>query len=96
MKSFFTVFGFLVLFVAATFTFSFAQTDWKKNPEFPVLDPGPTGSWDEKFIGTPSVLFDDNIYHMWYWGEDSSNRKYIGYATSPYGISWTKDASHYG
>ena len=58
----------------------------------PVLEPGPPGSWDEMQINQASVLFKDNIYHLWYSGIDIFNDNRIGYATSPDGISWTKDS----
>jgi predicted GH43/DUF377 family glycosyl hydrolase len=60
----------------------------------PVLEPGPPGSWDEMQINQASVLFKDNIYHLWYSGIDIFNDNRIGYATSPDGINWTKDSSN--
>ena len=58
----------------------------------PVLEPGPPGSWDEMQINQASVLFKDNIYHLWYSGVDFFNDNRIGHATSPDGINWTKDS----
>ena len=65
----------------------FAQTDWIKHPENPVLDVGPSGSWDSQGAYAPSVILDNGIYRMWYSGFDA---KGIGYATSEDGIHWTK------
>ena len=38
----------------------------------PVLNPGPSGSWDELALFGPSVLLVENTYHMWYTGMDGS------------------------
>jgi hypothetical protein len=91
MKTFFTTFILTVLFLASTFTASFSQINWTKvTLNNPVLDPGPSGAWDAEFVGSPSVLFDGNTYHMWYWGGTDYNLRGIGYATSQNGITWTK------
>jgi predicted GH43/DUF377 family glycosyl hydrolase len=52
---------------------------WTRNPENPVLDVGPSGSWDDYRIHTPSVLHDGSSLRMWYTGNDGSMRN-IGYA----------------
>ena len=62
---------------------------WEKYPGNPVLDVGPTGSWDDKNVFTPFVHFDGTQFHMWYGGSDGSGRR-IGYATSSDGIVWNK------
>ena len=90
MKSYFLTFILTVLFLVSTFSSSFAQTLWTKDtPNNPVLDPGPSGAWDDVAVGIPSVLFDGSTYHMWYSGYDGTNNR-IGYATSADGITWTK------
>jgi predicted GH43/DUF377 family glycosyl hydrolase len=67
--------------------------NWTKDSlDNPVLQPGTAGSWDEMEINNASVLFKDNIYHMWYSGIDFFDDNRIGYATSPNGINWTKDS----
>ncbi|MFQ6608980.1 MAG: hypothetical protein ACE5EE_10695, partial [Fidelibacterota bacterium] len=68
----------------------FAQTDWVKYTENPVLDVGPPGSWDDVEIWPTRVLLLDSVYHMWYSGYSGTTIR-IGHATSPDGISWTKD-----
>ncbi len=88
MNTHFTIFVLMLLFLASTFTASLAQIDWEKASGNPVLDPGPSGAWDDGFVGIPSILFDGNTYHMWYAGRNNIQR--IGYATSPNGITWTK------
>lgn len=62
---------------------------WTKHPDNPVLDLGPTGSWDDTHVSNPAVLFDGTNYKMWYGGHDGANWR-IGYATSPDGLNWTK------
>ena len=66
---------------------------WTKSGSNPVLSLGSSGSWDDAAILEPSVLFDGSIYHMWYQGFGGSNRR-IGYATSPDGVTWTKNGSN--
>lgn len=68
---------------------------WKHHPQ-PVLGLGPSGSWDEADIETPTVIKDEEApanerYKMWYCAYAADREMYrIGYATSPDGIKWTK------
>ncbi len=55
----------------------------------PVLPKGGAGTWDE-IIDVPKVLFIDDVYHMWYFGNSASTDPQIGWATSSDGINWTK------
>jgi len=77
-----------VLFV----TTASSQTGWYKYPGNPVLKQGGAGEWDRKWITSPSVIYDNGIYHMWYRGivYRQSGDGQIGYATSKDGINWTK------
>ncbi len=95
MKSYFTIFILLVLFIASTFTASVAQTDWEKSDN-PVLDKGPSEAWDDQFIGNGSVIYDSSTstFKMWYHGGDGDWSGSIGYATSPNGINWRKYESN--
>jgi len=95
MKSFFTVFCFLMLFMAATFTASFAQINWTKYPSNPVMGPGLSGSWDDLNVGLACVILVNDTCHMWYdgnWDDAGSRNNGIGHATSVDGINWSKDA----
>ncbi len=65
---------------------------WTKDTNNPVLDPGPEGSWDSTGVSDPTVIFNDSIFHMWYTGHGIDDR--IGHATSPDGITWTKDTNN--
>lgn len=46
---------------------------WTKYVLNPVLGAGTPGTWEERGIGSPSVIFDNTIYHMWYDGIDNNN-----------------------
>ena len=67
------------------------QTEWEKYPGNPVLDLGESGTWDDYYVHSLTILFDGTKYQMWYTGDDdSSTRHKIGYATSADGIVWVK------
>ena len=52
----------------------------------PVFETGATGTWDNAYISGCCILFDDNLYHMWYSGGKSTTGYRIGYATAPLSI----------
>ena len=54
---------------------------WKKHSDNPVLDLGDIGTWEDKHVCDPTILFDGTKYQMWYLGGDGSKTR-IGYATS--------------
>jgi len=64
--------------------------NWNIHPDNPVLTPGAEGSWDEYGVQQPSVLFDQDRFHMWYHSPNSSGGFKIGYATSEDGVNWAK------
>ena len=64
---------------------------WIKDPANPVLVAEGSGSWENKRVELPSVVFNGTIYHMWYSGGSAPFRWKIGHATSTDGINWTKD-----
>lgn len=66
--------------------------NWSKHPNNPVLAVS-AGEWDATAVGVGSVLFFDGQYHIYYHGTsgDPLSGWEIGYATSPDGITWTKD-----
>jgi len=67
---------------------------WSKHASNPVLVGGPPGSWDEFEPAQATVVNVTGTYHMWYSAVDSSGTNRIGHATSPDGISWTKDPAN--
>jgi predicted GH43/DUF377 family glycosyl hydrolase len=66
--------------------------NWTKYSGNPVLDVGLSGSWDDRWLIAPSVIYNGTNYKMWYSGleQQTSSSWAIGYATSPDGINWTK------
>jgi hypothetical protein len=78
------------IFTLIHLTFSLqicAQIDWTPYSYNPVSD----SLFDPNAvkISRPSVVFDDNTYHMWYSRAESEGPENMGYATSPDGKSWT-------
>jgi hypothetical protein len=57
---------------------------WTKHPN-PVVPVGPSGSWDDTYVGQSSVIFnnDSTIFKMWYGGGTGFGLGEIGYATAP-------------
>ena len=73
------------------------------NKQGTVLKPGAAGEWDSLCVGRPSVLYEDNVFKMWYDGrkdmpldatedvpKSATSTRFAGYASSPDGIHWTK------
>jgi len=61
---------------------------WTKDPTNPVLS-YENGKWDYPRVQAPCVIYDGNIFHMWYSGGQTGEYR-IGYATSQDGSQWTK------
>ena len=62
-------------------------TNWDKYDFNPVLSASTIGNWDPQGVFSPSVLFYNGLYHMWFTGQKGT-AKAIGYATSVDGINW--------
>ncbi len=59
-----------------------------------IIPIGAGGTWDDDFTASPLMLKHENIYYLFYEGEDGSNGK-IGYATSSnIAGPWTKFGSN--
>jgi len=58
----------------------------------PILAPGPPGAWDERWIESPSVVFDErrSRWTMWYTGVSIDGLVRIGMAISEDGVHWRK------
>lgn len=72
---------------------------WTLNPTSPVLQANSTnGTWDHRAVETPSVIYFNGQYHLFYTGypttHTDANSYKIGHATSTDGINWTKDPSY--
>lgn len=57
--------------------------NWTRYSENPILDVGPSGSWDDEDVLYPSVIYDDDGINMWYTGSDGTYTR-IGYAKITY------------
>jgi len=71
---------------------------WTKDTLNPVVNRGVNGTWDDYWLFEPCVVYDGDIYHMWYcaWnGNYPPDRVRIGHATAPHpDSSWTKDPNN--
>ncbi len=59
---------------------------WIKYPANPVIKTA-SNTWYSAHAGSPTVLYDENKYKMWFQGE--GGQWAIGYAESTNGIDWT-------
>jgi len=85
-----------LLAILAIFSFHLsAQTVWEKHPDNPLMTSGPD-EWEDWILAPGSVIFYEGEYHMWYAGGQFPDEGdfLIGHATSPDGISWTKDENN--
>lgn len=59
-------------------------SSWTKYASNPLMDWGTAGSWDDRYVALPSVIFDpaDSVYKMWYTGGNGDWDGHIGYATA--------------
>ncbi len=62
---------------------------WSKEPK-PVLDFGPSGSWDELGLGDPYVLKLADWFYLYYVGLNRARQQHIGLARSRDGVRWEK------
>jgi hypothetical protein len=69
-----------------------AQTEWVLYEGNPVVPRPEADEWPGFLRWIEAVIVVDGTFHMWYTGlaEDFSEAR-VGYATSPDGLSWTKD-----
>ena len=63
--------------------------DWKQHPG-PVLDVGPSGSWDERGVADPYVIEAGGQLYMFYLGQNRARQQRLGLARSADGVTWTK------
>ena len=61
---------------------------WSEPPRI-VLGPRPETGWEED-INRPVVVKRADGYHMWYTGQAKGKNSWIGYATSPDGVTWKR------
>jgi predicted GH43/DUF377 family glycosyl hydrolase len=66
-----------------------ATGPWTIEPD-PVLNPGPSGSWDDIQVSGPNVLKTEDSYFMYYDALGNGGTSMIGMATSSDGVQWEK------
>jgi hypothetical protein len=69
-----------------------AGTAFRKHDTNPVLVPGATGSFDDRGVGDPEVVWDEGrrLFRMWYTAQGFLGLSSIGYAVSTDGVVWRK------
>ena len=80
-------------FTLSTLTFAinmYAQTDWIRYENNPIIDVGSAGTWDSRASGPTSMIYHNGMYKAWLYGVDDADIGKIGYATSADGIEWIK------
>jgi predicted GH43/DUF377 family glycosyl hydrolase len=95
MKFLFTVFFLMIFIFAFLITNTYAQPQWKKDTNNPVMSGDGAGSWN-KHVFWPNVIFNDDSsrFEMWYTAsagpENDWRPQLLGFAVSDDGINWTK------
>ncbi len=82
--------------ISIYFASSNIETHWFIDTTL-ALEPGYEGSWDDKEVGSPTVVIVDSVYHMYYAGmskENLPNQYSIGHATSKDGLFWYRDPNN--
>ncbi|MDP2208373.1 MAG: hypothetical protein Q8K98_06330 [Bacteroidota bacterium] len=65
--------------------------NWTKHPANPVLKIGERSNFDGMVVSPGAVVFDGIGYHIYYTARSVANTEAVCHATSPDGITWTKD-----
>jgi len=64
--------------------------EWTKSPH-PVMDVGPSGSWDERGVADPYVIEAGGALYLFYLGQNRARQQRLGLArSSDGGGTWTK------
>src|SRR3954468_6101461 len=73
-----------------------ALVAWEADEVNPVFRGGGDDAWDRKIRERGWILVEQGTFHLWYTGynDDRSPRKFLGHATSPDGIRWTRDPAN--
>ncbi len=66
---------------------------WRPSPANPVFQGAGGAAWDRKIRERGWIDVENGTYRLWYTGynDDRSPAKYLGHATSPDGIHWTRN-----
>jgi hypothetical protein len=67
-------------------------TSWNKWPDAVLSPSADPNAWDSGSIYSPSVIYDNSTFELWYSGINQSYLKpQIGFATSNDGVKWIRD-----
>lgn len=66
--------------------------EYRRAGKGPVLEPGPPGSWDSRWVESPTVIHNagNGRWLMWYSGMSPEWKASVGLATSTDGVHWQK------
>lgn len=69
---------------------------WRPIADGPVFRGAGDDAWDRKIRERGAILVEDGTFHLWYTGynDDRSPTKFLGHATSPDGLRWTRDPAN--
>src|SRR5512135_770440 len=69
---------------------------WRPVAANPVFQGAGDDAWDRKIRERGYILVEDGTFHLWYTGynDDRSATKFLGHATSPDGLRWTRDPAN--
>jgi hypothetical protein len=74
----------------AGYAWSLDGSTWHEYEQNPIIDVGPAGAFDERWVGPVTVILRDGHYMMWYWANDFSWEWSVGLAESDDGLAWGK------
>jgi beta-1,2-mannobiose phosphorylase / 1,2-beta-oligomannan phosphorylase len=69
---------------------------WAPAADKPVFQGAGDNAWDRKIRERGYILVEGGTYHLWYTGynDDRSPDKFLGHATSPDGLRWSRDPAN--
>src|SRR4051812_41903752 len=69
---------------------------WRPSPANPVFQGAGGDAWDRKIRERGWIDVEDGRYRLWYTGynDDRSPTRFLGHATSPDGLRWTRDRAN--
>jgi len=77
---------------------SYDGINWMRTSFSPIISTSESGNWDEYLCSFPTVVFNDNVYHLWYTGADQNfaNKMFpyywdIGYACDSSALNIVKN-----
>jgi beta-1,2-mannobiose phosphorylase / 1,2-beta-oligomannan phosphorylase len=73
-----------------------ALVAWSPIAGNPVFEGAGDQAWDRKIRERGYILVEEGTYHLWYTGynDDRSPTRFLGHATSPDGLRWTRDPAN--